>query len=225
MKLFRAIWNWLNGLTRKPTPDIPSGVINRSVETNFKHVGLVIGHNSAAQGATNYEGESEYSYYKRIAPLLQSELRKEGIDCSILERSTGRYSRQVSEVANNLVTLKCDLAICLHFNSYNKNVQGVETLRMRTAGDFTYHLASILSRYIHTEYGFALRASKGVKNLGNKDRGAGMLEGIRKKDVPAVLIEPFFGDNKECLAVLNDDTRFVNTLKEAIMEAIGEGAN
>lgn len=222
---FRLLWKKFTQLfkRKKPAPQ-PSPSAPPQVSTNgkIKRVGLVVGHNKDQQGAVNYRGESEYSFYSRIAPKLQDSLANAGVETVIVYRGTGSYSRQCRKVARELSKQYCDMAVCMHFNSYNGSTQGIESLVYREQSNYaqSYNLGKTISRVLQAQYKWSLRGTKGVKTLNSGDRGAQMLASIAGQNIIATLIEPCFGDNRSSSLLFDDEAKFVKALRNAIVEVV-----
>ena len=148
---------------------------------------IVVGHNSARQGALRTDtGESEYVWNNRLA-LLMSDLAPEfGITTKIFRRvDLGSYTRELAAVYSDVDRWGADASIELHFNSFvEAAASGTETLSSGTAASLRFATA------VQEEVVAALGLSdRGVKTR-REGRGAASLISGR---APAILVEPFYG--------------------------------
>ena len=101
--------------------------------------------------------------------------------------------RQFSELAARINALDPHCVLSLHFNAFNRRASGTETLYWHTSARGRM-LATILQKTI---VGGLSLPDRGAKALRIGDRGAPLLQQTR---APAVILEPFFGDNPFDLA-------------------------
>ena len=207
MNFKKLICNMLDcTVASKPKP-------NKPLSSKAK-IALVVGHNAKSQGAVNYRDETEFEFNSRIAKKLSKFLD----NSIVLYRPAGKsYYAQCKAVAKECQKEGVDLAICLHFNSYDGSVQGCEALILDTKDPLDNKVASCIMDSIADGYGFK---NRGVKTVGSGHRGSGMLMQLKEVGVVPVLIEPMFADNKESAVIFNDETRYVNTLYHAILRGV-----
>lgn len=182
-------------------------------------IGIVVGHNERAQGATNYLNESEFVFNSRIALKLQVKLADAGIRSVIIFRpKTGGYKHEVRSVVRELKDHDCSFSIHLHFNSAGRGAKGVETLIAQTATDRDDAWADVFSDTLNEEYGFYERAKDGVKTVPTGHNGAGMLYAVKRAGITPVLPEPCFGDyrTKESALIFEQEDKYVEVLCIAV---------
>ncbi len=158
-------------------------------------LGLIVGHEAKAPGATMLGGISEYQYGKDITDKVKLLAPKiDGrIDIEIILRDhigiLGAYAK-----ARELL---CDAVIELHFNSFfDGSVHGSLTLCSPDVSDVDF------AHIVHSQICEAFKrsgASLGVKTLSKSGRG-----GANVHSFPGgvnCLVEPFFGDNQSDAAL------------------------
>jgi N-acetylmuramoyl-L-alanine amidase len=100
-------------------------------------------------------------------------------------------------LAAELKPKKYDLIIELHFNAANKSAQGCETVSY-PGNTFTQKLGEDFCKRISEKY--CIR-NRGVKIGEDGGRGWGFLSLM---PAPAIILEPFFGDQKDCIKFENE---------------------
>jgi N-acetylmuramoyl-L-alanine amidase len=147
-------------------------------------IAIVVGHDKIEQGAYSHLlKHSEFSYYSELVKLLPFD---------IYFRSTkGSYMDKMRELAKQINGKGYTLVVELHFNMFNGKANGTEALyhHKSTIGK---RYAEIYCQNVVKEYGTVNRGAKGISG-GN---GFGF---VSLMDAPAIVLEPFFGDNKESL--------------------------
>lgn len=186
-------------------------------------IGLVVGHNERAQGANNYLGESEWVFNSRIAKKVQERLNELNIRSVIVFRpKSGGYSWECTSVARELKGKLATHAVLMHFNSAGvKSARGVETLILPTASPADNRFADIFSDILNEEYGFVERGDDGVKTIGSRHNGSGMLQACLNKGIISALIEPCFADyrTEESKIIFEQEDKYVLVLAKAIHKA------
>ena len=169
-----------------PTNSIPREDLN---------VAICVGHSRKGDtGAVSAGGVNEWTYNKKVAEYLKSDLQEFGISSFIVDDYGGTYGSYTSSInwlTKHLKDQKASVALELHFNaSSNAQANGMEMLYWNTSR-IGLSLAEYLLRGCQ-KY-FPLIRSRGAKSRKSGDRGATFL---RKTHVPAVITEPFFGTNE-----------------------------
>jgi N-acetylmuramoyl-L-alanine amidase len=167
----------INGKRETPLPG----------ETMRPKLALIVGHTEKAPGASMATGGSEYDYNKRIANLCAEYVKENNLnlDLKIVYRDQiglrGAYDRVAS--------LNVDACIELHFNAFNKQVTGTETLCSPKPMDkeFAAILHEKICRVFHRD-----NDSRGVKIIPRGANGGFAVYSLG--DIPNCLVEPFFGD-------------------------------
>lgn len=159
-------------------------------------VGLCIGHSRQVNGRTEGGAESitgtqEHAYNSALAIDIKRELSDLGVQSFIVSKYQGNgYTAAQRWLASELKSRGATIALELHFNSSdNDDATGHEWLYWKTSAKGE-NLAACLN-IAHFEM-FPELKMRGIKALGNSDRGA---EFLKLTSMPAVICEPFFGSN------------------------------
>ena len=148
-------------------------------------VAIVVGHDKIEQGAfSNLLKQSEFAYNSEVAKLI-------GFD-TYFRDTNGGYSTKIAELSKRINAKNYDLVIELHFNSFNSVVNGCEALYLKGSVKGQRFAEMFTSRIVQ-EYGTTPR---GAKSRIVTDRGGLFLKSVT---APCIILEPFFGDNKEAL--------------------------
>jgi len=199
--------------------DTPSDPITPDNPASDYRIGIVIGHNSSAQGATNIMGESEFNFHSRVMEKVVSKLNEDYYIKMYFRKPHVSYSRQCADIASRLDDDAIDRAYCIHFNSYDGKTQGIENLVMSNCSSNSLKMASVLAEVLHKGYGYPYRGDKGVKRITN-EAGSGMLRAIQGKGIDCTLVEHCFGDNPSSKKTFGDEDNFVNLMVEGIRKAL-----
>lgn len=184
--------NNFNG-DKKLTAD-PEAPIFEDLDVGRIRLGLIVGHESAHQGAvidfvnikgTKLEHITEYAYNSEIALLVKERCQNKYVEVVIIFRDeigiAGAYAKAES--------LKCDIALELHFNAdVNREYFGTETLCSTNSDDL--YLANIMNSEIFKVFG---RRNRGVKAIAKNSRGGANVWAM--SNTANCLLEPFFGTN------------------------------
>ena len=166
-----------------PTNSIPRDTLN---------VAICVGHSREGDtGAVSCGGINEWTYNKKVAEYLKSDLQEYGINSFVVDKYGGTYGSYTSAInwlTKHLKEQKASIAVELHFNaSDNSKANGMEMLYWNTSR-IGLSLAEYLLRGCK-KY-FPMIKNRGIKKRDTGDRGATFL---RKTHCPAVIAEPFFG--------------------------------
>jgi N-acetylmuramoyl-L-alanine amidase len=215
--------------SRKPRVKPPTAaVVSRSKRT--RNIFIVIGHNRSAQGATNYLGESEYVFNKRIAAKLQNYLGDRDVKVYTITRPTGRYGSQVRKVCNEIKDImetqgvKRSLGMQLHFNDAGMSARGCECLVLKYASNAPLALADNVTDLLNERLGIKERHDDGVYQVGSSHNGAGMMIGLDDIGVDSTIVEACFAGYRtlESEAVFSNEDRYVAILGDGIIKTIDE---
>ncbi len=162
-------------------------------------------------GAVSAGDVSEWTYNRELALWIQQLLVARGIDAFVEDKYEGNgYTDSMRWLASYLKGRQATLAVELHFNAATGSARGHEWL---------YWGASSKSRELagHLSLSFAEAVpeipARGIKPRTSADRGG---EFLRLTHCPAVICEPFFGDNAK-------DWDIAVTRKKTIAKAIAKG--
>ena len=190
-----------------PTNSIPRDDLN---------VAICVGHSrSGDTGAVSAGGINEWTYNKKVAEHLKSDLQEYGISSFVVDNyggSYGSYTSAVDWLVKHLKEQKASIAIELHFNASSKSkAEGMEMLYWKTS-----RIGMTLAEYLlrGCKKYFPLIKNRGTKKRDTGDRGATFL---RKTHCPAVITEPFFGSCWE-----PDWTTFANS-EHILSQALAHG--
>lgn len=166
-------------------------------------VAIVIGHNKIKQGQFSpYIVLTEYNYHKRVASMLK------GVDL-YFRNNKENYPLEIDDLCKRLNAKEYDLVLSLHFNSYDKNVQGSECWAYYD-NKFTKSVGQDYLNLIEQEYRLE---NRGVKLITKINERGGQL--FFKCKHPVLLLEPCFGDEKQS-EVFKDAKRYANILQSFI---------
>jgi len=175
--------------------------------TGKAKIGLIVGHTKRSPGASFNNGafSAEYDFNSEVAKQAKLYCKtKYGnvLDTEIIFRDRigipGAY-RKAEKIG-------CDVVIELHFNAFNKTVEGTETLTTSHVGDreFALEIQKMMCRIFKRK-----GLSRGVKPIAKSARAGENVYAFPKGY--NCLVEPFFGDNeKEAIfadVVLGDYSR------------------
>jgi N-acetylmuramoyl-L-alanine amidase len=165
-------------------------------------IALVVGHTPYSKGAfSEYFNSSEFDFYNSHFERLN-----EIGDVFIHDNDLGYTSRQKAMASK---TRDYDVVFEIHFNASNGSAQGCEAL---------YYHRNETARKICFAFCQNYTDLTGVKNRGTKalndagDRGFGF---VYNQKPTAIILEPFFGDNKKDCEMFNIDV-FVDAIKYAV---------
>lgn len=160
---------------------------------------FIIGHHEKSKGAYSPILKiSEWDLYKSI----EQELSKIG-DVYVHNPNIVSYTQRMVDTANRVNEKEYDMVISLHFNSYNGGAEGCEALYISNRG------GEIAKNFCHFYTSYTKSLNRGHKKISSASRG---YQEIFNPKAPAILIEPFFGDNrKDCQ--LFDKTKLLEALK------------
>ena len=192
-----------------PTNSIPREDLN---------VAICVGHSRQGDtGAVSCGGINEWTYNKKVAEYLKSDLQEYGISSFIVDQYGGTYGSYTSSMnwlAKHLKEQKASVALELHFNAAaNEKAEGMEMLYWGSS-----RIGLSLAEYTlkSCQRFFPLTKNRGAKGLKKGDRGATFL---RTTHCPAIITEPFFGSNWQDWITFADQE---STLSQAIALGVKE---
>lgn len=158
---------------------------------------LCIGHSRKIRGrldggAVSYGGVSEHDFNSELAGLVQNHLKKSGIASAIFDEYSGSgYTAAMKDVSEKIRKFGADLALEFHFNSADSaQANGYEYICWHASPNGTRMATILLSE--HGRYFPKAKARGVVLSRSEAERGGGFL---RHTPCPAVILEPFFGNN------------------------------
>lgn len=152
-------------------------------------VGIVVGHaRRGDDGALAVDGTSEYAYNCMVADAIASFLAVPTV--VVKDIPADSYPAAMNWLASELRATNCTLAVELHFNaSGTGNATGHEYLYWHDSQSGKALAASLSDAHCAA---WPADKNRGIKPKDAGDRGAHFLS---KTHCPAVIAEPFFGDN------------------------------
>lgn len=142
-------------------------------------------------GAVSAGGVNEHTFNGEVAGRFAEKLKAFGITPAIFDSYVGNgYTAAMRDVTYKVRKFGADLALELHFNAADGVAKGYEYLCHNGSANGK-RLATILLSEHGREYPVA--KARGVKPLTSGDRG---YEFVNLTHCPAVICEPFFGDNE-----------------------------
>ncbi|MGY6649110.1 N-acetylmuramoyl-L-alanine amidase [Wenyingzhuangia sp. IMCC45574] len=171
----------------------------------MKKIAIIIGHRSEAQGAYSpYLLENEYTWNKTVASYLSH-------IADVYERpNTDMVSEgaRIVELVNDVNKHEYDLVLSLHFNAFSDSKANGVTALYCEGNEFTKEFCEDYVGFISTKFETKARSLISIKN---KYQNGGLL--LQKLKAPAVLLEPFFGTNKEALQFLGQERAYAFCLE------------
>tara|TARA_R100001440_G_scaffold1960_1_gene6103 strand:+ start:525 stop:1238 length:714 start_codon:yes stop_codon:yes gene_type:complete len=192
-----------------PTNSIPRDKLN---------VAICVGHSRQGDtGAVSCGGINEWTYNKKVAEYLKSDLQEYGISSFIVDSYGGNYGSYASSMkwlAKHLDEQKASIALELHFNAAdNPKAEGMEMLYWHTSRiglSIAEYLIKSCQRF------FPLTKNRGTKAIKTGNRGGLML---KTPSQPCCILEPFFGSNWQDWITFADQE---STLSQAIALGVKE---
>ena len=182
------------------------------------HVAICVGHSRKGDtGAVSCGGINEWTYNKKVAEYLKSDLQEYGISSFVVDDYGGTYGSYTSAMnwlAKHLKKEKASIAVELHFNaSSNQKAEGMEMLYWKTS-----RIGMSLAEYLirGCQRYFPLIKNRGAKS---RDKGARGATFLRTTHCPSVIVEPFFGSNWQDWITFADQE---HVLSQAIARGIKE---
>src|SRR5690606_9768909 len=170
-------------------------------------VAICIGHNSKNKGAFSlYLNQTEFDYNTRIANIVKQQLP----NVELFNRyNAWGYTKEIENLAARVNRKDFDLVVELHFNAAVPSAEGYEALYYHKSTKGNKYAESFCEA-IGNEYG---GINRGTKPL-SQDTDRGFLF-VQKMKAPAIILEPFFGSNKEATKFINAQ-RYADTLAKWI---------
>lgn len=172
-----------------------------------KNIAIIIGHDKESPGAySKILGTSEYIYNSEVASHL-------GGVADIYKRPLGGgYTTQMRKLAEILNPKGYDLVVELHFNKFDGEENNVGTgceALVYPDNEQTKIWGNHFCFQVSEKYDLI---NRGVKEVEKGGRGYGFLSLM---SAPAMIVEPFFGDENEALKFENT-AEYAQLIKEWI---------
>lgn len=161
-----------------------------------KRLAIIVGHDNKSKGAKlNGYDLYEYDYWSEVAEICTKIAAEKGLEIMVFKRDSigieGAY-----KLANKYINGE-GLIIELHFNAYNEKISGCEVLYNDEFDDRGFNEKEIADIFLRSlcHATNVTYPSRGLKYRSRNERGWYSLS--RTTTCPSILIEPFFGDNKD----------------------------
>ena len=174
-------------------------------------IALVVGHNLERQGSKNTLGQTEYTFNSWVAYEMMN-LYKDS-PMSVFFRLTGLpFNKEIRSVYSQVDEWGADISIELHFNSFHiPEVKGTEVLS--SGSEKSMQLAECFMDEIFKQYRTTAQEYRGVKIPTKKEAG---WKNLHVGKAPAIILEPFFGSNKEDCELFSNPAKLAKTYINAI---------
>lgn len=180
-------------------------------------VAICVGHSRHINGkrdggAVSAGGVQEWTFNRDVAYQIERTLRQKGVVSFVLDDYEGNgYTSSMRWVAEELKRRGATVAIELHFNAASGSAKGHEWLFFQTSKAGKALASALRGAY---EEAFPAAVNRGIKAKVSGERGG---EFLKLTHCPAVICEPFFGDN---LAEWQIAASSVTAIAEAMAEGI-----
>ncbi len=216
---FINFWNKLTSGSSKEVVGKPAEV--KPVAKKQDIIGIIVGHNSKAQGAVNYKGETEFAFNTRIANKMKDIIdANPDFDCVIYNREPGSsFGDEIYELAQKIKKDNCLFTMELHFNSGPTGARGCEIL-VHTKNMLAIRIADAITDQLEYKFGIRQRDQDGVKELKKGDRGAYNITALEDIGVmAALLVEPCFANVKtaESQKIFDNEDLYAKVLAEEMI--------
>lgn len=188
------MWNWIKNLFKKKPVSIPveKNPIDEAIKVpkpldpiGKAKIAILVGHGAGDPGASCFNGMAEHDYNKKVAGIIKAKMPNVTVYF--------KHSMGWAPVYAQLAVSRPDVCIELHLNAYNGKAFGCEVL---ITSEVSRSLGEKFAAMFCLKFGRTMRGQKGIKWLKSGDRGFGNVYGASKVAKKAILVEPFFCDNK-----------------------------
>ena len=171
---------------------------------------IIIGHDPINQGARSFNGYTEWSYWLTFCMHYLNELE----NCEFFLRKPGTYKQSITQLVSEVKEYKADFAVELHFNAFNGRVEINRAEVLKIDNNLGLNFASTFSDEMKEVY----KTDTKIIEVGNDDRGYFTLKSFQDKKIPAVILEPFFGDtsNRLALECMTDREKLAEVIARSI---------
>lgn len=158
-------------------------------------IAIVVGHEKKAQGASNKNGTTEYTFNSRLAKAIAELLTAVDIEPVIVWRDGTTYSKLPKRINKT----KADVCVSLHCNAFNELASGSEVLHYVNSTN-SERLASLIQKEVVKVMELPDRGLRPVDaaHQGRKGDKGGHL--CKYTSMPCVIVESLFIDNSKDLA-------------------------
>ena len=175
---------------------------------SVKKVAVVVGHTRNNPGASSEVVGSEFFYNSKVGEYLE-----DIVDVYHYDTYKGGYTNMVKRNAKKLNKHDYSLVLELHFNSAGEDAEGCEALYYR-ANKKGKELAELYCEIMCNTFG---SENRGAKSRELDDRGGAALYYPK---ATTLILEPFFGSNKEDANRYKDAEKYAIALRWFIKQAV-----
>lgn len=179
-------------------------------------IALIPGHTKSSAGATNYKGEAEYPWAKRVLTNAIHFMPK--IQCEIITRDNGGIEQAVKEAKKR----GCVACVELHFNWAESDPKtDIEILADKRLPK-SIKMAKFLAKKENELYpSFGLRRDEGCFATSPSDRGGhNVAQAVAAGIEYSILWEPQFGNlkNEDSMALFENENKFSKLIGDSLTE-------
>jgi len=191
MNLIAAFTSWLVG--RIGDAVLP----NHRTMPPESLVAICVGHSRHINGkrdggAVSFGGVSEWTFNRDLAFEIDRILREKGVQSFVIDDYRGSgYTDSMRWLASEIKAKGATVAIECHFNAATGTAKGHEWLFWQTSKGGKALATALRGAY---EEAFPMSVNRGIKAKVSGERGG---EFLKLTHCPAVIAEPFFGDNAQ----------------------------
>lgn len=161
-------------------PKLPSG---------RKKIAILVGHGAGDSGAIFWNKYQEHLYNKATGEIVVKEVKNH--DVRLFFKSKGGWGPTYAQIA----LWNPDISIEMHCNAASGTAVGCEVL---ITSESARSLGESFASAFCQKFNRKMRGAKGIKWLRSaKNRGFGNVYAASKIAKKAILVEPFFCDNKD----------------------------
>jgi N-acetylmuramoyl-L-alanine amidase len=165
-------------LPESPKPNIPSGA---------KKIAILVGHGAGDSGAICWNKMEEHEYNKKASSIILDQVKNK--ELKVFFKTKNGWGSTYAQVA----LFHPDICIEMHLNAATGTAYGCEVL---ITSESARSIGELFASRFCEKFQRRIRGSKGIKWLKSGDRGFGNVYAASKVSKKAILIEPFFCDNK-----------------------------
>jgi hypothetical protein len=176
---------------------------------------IIVGHSEDSPGAraTFPIDMYEYHFHDKLAIDIYREARENGLDAQVFKRD-GISRRKLGELVDAFTGPE-GMAVELHFNSFDGQVKGTETLFDKEPV-YNEAFARIMHRHVVRAFERTGKRDRGIKEVEYGTRGWVNLDSVH---CVSCLLEPVFGDNQdEALLLYKNKSEYVRAIVAACVE-------
>ena len=179
---------------------------------SLKKIALIVGHDEISKGAINILRQYEYDVNFKLAHLISANIKF--IRSKVFTKYALNYQDQCKLVAADCRAWGANIAIEIHFNSYDTRTNGVEVLAINVN---QFDMVKQLTRDISREY---FIRNRGIKLVQNGDRGYYALKCLGDMGINPLLLEYCFGDSIDSIMMFRDQEKLARVIANSIKETI-----